>query len=236
MRSLLSGGPFHMGICLIFLLGGMGCATTSDLEILDQVLTQKLESLNAAVQRQVAGLRTELVQEIKPETACTRKAKTEEAEEKEPVLARIKALTATLNAHLEKGNLNLSPRLKLFFEGMELALSYGVTNEASSSGISGEALPPVTIASTESWKVGWEFDNKPIVRNLYEAFIGPIDSQDKKKGIFVWNAFRLNAGIYRQRALRSEAGAITRTVETDTTYKAFASYELPIDKVIDAIW
>ena len=101
MRSLLPVEPVGMGMGLILLLGGMGCATTSDLEKLNQGLTQKLESLDTSVQTQMADLRTELMEDIKSEAASTRKAQTEQAEERQRALARIEALTDKLNKQLE---------------------------------------------------------------------------------------------------------------------------------------
>ena len=55
--------PIRIGmglIPLLFLLGGMGCATTSDLEKVDQGLTRKLRNLDNTLQAQIQGLRRDL--------------------------------------------------------------------------------------------------------------------------------------------------------------------------------
>ncbi len=98
---------------LILLLGGMGCVTTSDLEKLNQGLTQKLESLDTSVQTQMADLRTELMEDIKSEAASTRKAQTEQAEERQRALARIEALTDKLNKQLESVQQAVAPVAEL---------------------------------------------------------------------------------------------------------------------------
>lgn len=60
MKSLVRPGLGLTGIGLILLLGGTGCATTSDLQQLDQGLTQKLAALNTTIRTQVDDLRKEL--------------------------------------------------------------------------------------------------------------------------------------------------------------------------------
>ncbi len=113
MRSLLPVEPVGIGMGLILLLGGMGCATTSDLEKLNQGLTQKLESLDTSVQTQMADLRTELMEDIKSEAASTRRAQTEQAEERARALARIEALTDKLNKQLESVQQAVAPVAEL---------------------------------------------------------------------------------------------------------------------------
>lgn len=59
MTRVFSVEGVRMSIGLIFLLIGMGCATTSDLEEVNQGLTQKLEALDSTLRTQVADLRTD---------------------------------------------------------------------------------------------------------------------------------------------------------------------------------
>ncbi len=60
MMRVSSLGLARMSLGLIFLLAGMGCASTSDLKQLDQGLSQKLETLDGKLQTQVGDLRTDL--------------------------------------------------------------------------------------------------------------------------------------------------------------------------------
>ncbi len=59
MRYLLLSNPVHMGMGFILLLSGIGCASTSDLEKLNEGLIHQGESLTA-VQAQVGDLRAEI--------------------------------------------------------------------------------------------------------------------------------------------------------------------------------
>ena len=59
MRSLVPVNLVQMGMGFILLIGGVGCATTSDLEKLNQGLDKQEKSLSA-VEEEVRNLRAEI--------------------------------------------------------------------------------------------------------------------------------------------------------------------------------
>jgi hypothetical protein len=59
MKPVLRERHIGIGLSLAFLLGGMGCVTTSDLDRLDQGLTRKVDGLGLMVRSEVGGLRSE---------------------------------------------------------------------------------------------------------------------------------------------------------------------------------
>ncbi len=100
MRTRIKGEAGLIGMGLIILLGGMGCATTSDLQKLNQEVNQELESLNAKVQTQVDNLHKELTNEIKSQGVSTRKTLTKYIQKSDQALARIEASNDKFNTQL----------------------------------------------------------------------------------------------------------------------------------------
>ncbi|MFQ5992398.1 MAG: hypothetical protein ACE5NA_08160 [Nitrospiraceae bacterium] len=60
MRGFFISKQIVLGIGVVFLLGAMGCATASDLQKLDQGLTQKLDTANSSLMSEIKDLRGEL--------------------------------------------------------------------------------------------------------------------------------------------------------------------------------
>ncbi len=97
--------PCHIAVVSVLLLGGVGCATKSDLEQLSQGMYQRLEASTSAAQTEDANLR----QEVRSEAAEIREKLTAYEEKIDQALARIEALNKELTAQLQSVNDALRP-------------------------------------------------------------------------------------------------------------------------------
>ena len=87
MKGLLQFEGAFIGLSIAIVLGGTGCATSSDLGKLSRGLTQKLETLDNTVQTQVESLRADL--------QTTQAASTQQYEELQQTLEGVKSEMAT---------------------------------------------------------------------------------------------------------------------------------------------
>ncbi len=108
MRTSITVKTVPFGVGVAILLGGMGCASTSDLQKLNQDLNRNLASLNSAVQTKVDTMRTELTKEVKSQAADTKDMLTAFLQKSDQALARIEASNDKRNKQLQQAlNQNL---------------------------------------------------------------------------------------------------------------------------------